>query len=182
MSRYGDEGAFRDLSGFCGNYRRLSPILCHGRVSCVDVKSDSFGVRFVEPCDLWQSSIRRALSTTRRNDWGTIRFHLPIDASVDVTDARSQDAHRRACGGELIMSPCPPNMVNSESYLTRSRSRVGLDQPRLLFAGRMLQAARELSNLREFATVQEYLHPNRQHHAVIGIKQPVVLHLAAGER
>jgi len=53
------------------------------------VKADSFGVRFVEPCDLWQSSIRRALSTLRRNDWGSIRFHVPIDASVDVTDARN---------------------------------------------------------------------------------------------
>jgi len=33
--------------------------------------------------------IRRALSTPRRNDRGSIRFHLPIDASVDVTEARS---------------------------------------------------------------------------------------------
>src|SRR5271157_1929401 len=27
--------------------------------------------------------------TPRRNDWGSIRFHVPIDASVDVTDARN---------------------------------------------------------------------------------------------
>lgn len=38
---------------------------------------------------LWHSLIRRALSSPRRNDRGSIRFHLPIDASVDVTDARS---------------------------------------------------------------------------------------------
>src|SRR5271157_1043856 len=39
---------------------------------------------------LWQSSIRRALSTARRNHWGSIRLHVPIDASVDVTDAGSR--------------------------------------------------------------------------------------------
>src|SRR5271157_3637078 len=27
--------------------------------------------------------------TPRRNDWGSIRFHVPIDASVDVTEARN---------------------------------------------------------------------------------------------
>jgi len=46
---------------------------------------------------LWQSSICRALSTPRRNDRGSIRFHVPIDASVDVTDARCHPlnlAHR----------------------------------------------------------------------------------------
>ncbi len=37
---------------------------------------------------LWHSSIRHALSTLRRNARGSFRFHLPIDASVDVTDAR----------------------------------------------------------------------------------------------
>jgi len=38
---------------------------------------------------LWQSSIRRALSTPRRNDRGSNRFHVPIDASVDQTEARN---------------------------------------------------------------------------------------------
>ena len=38
---------------------------------------------------LWQSSIRRALSTPHRNDRGSIRFHVPIDASVDVTEVRN---------------------------------------------------------------------------------------------
>jgi len=83
------QSVFRLLSGIHRISHGLSPILCHGRVLYVDVKADSFGVRFVEPCDLWQSSIRRALSTPRRNDWGSIRFHVPIDASVDVTDARN---------------------------------------------------------------------------------------------
>jgi hypothetical protein len=27
---------FRELSGFCGNYHGLAPILCHGRGLCVD--------------------------------------------------------------------------------------------------------------------------------------------------
>jgi hypothetical protein len=40
---------------------------------------------------LRQSSIRRVLSIPRRNARGSIRFHLPIDASVDVTDARNSN-------------------------------------------------------------------------------------------
>ncbi len=44
---------------------------------------------------LWQSSIRRALSTPRRNDRGSIRLHVPIDASVDVTDAHNAPSDNR---------------------------------------------------------------------------------------
>jgi len=56
---------------------------------------------------LWQSSIRRALSTPRRNDRGSIRFHVPIDASVDVTDARKNSAEQAmtadpACVDRLV--------------------------------------------------------------------------------
>jgi hypothetical protein len=36
----------------------------------------------------------RLLRTPRRNDRGSIRCHLPIDASVDVTEAREHDAVR----------------------------------------------------------------------------------------
>jgi hypothetical protein len=36
----------------------------------------------------WQFSIHRALSAARPNDRGSIRFRVPLDASVDVTDAR----------------------------------------------------------------------------------------------
>jgi hypothetical protein len=97
-----DALGFRLLSGIRRISHGLSPILCHGRVLYVDVKADSFGVRFVEPCDLWQSSIRRALSTPRRNDWGSIRFHVPIDASVDVTDARCA----KSLKAEELTGPC----------------------------------------------------------------------------
>ena len=39
----------------------------------------------------------------------------PYDASIDQTDARSQNANRLASVGNLIMSPCPTKEVNSES-------------------------------------------------------------------
>jgi predicted DNA-binding transcriptional regulator YafY len=46
--------------------------------------------RAVDHFSVLGSSIRRALSTPRRNDRGSIRFHVPIDASVDHTEAGKQ--------------------------------------------------------------------------------------------
>jgi hypothetical protein len=55
---------------------------------------------------LWQSSIRGALSAPRRNDRGSIRYRVPIDASVDVTEARNARFSR------LIKERHPPVDAN----------------------------------------------------------------------
>jgi len=43
---------------------------------------------------LWHPSIRRALSTPRRNHRGSIRFYVLIDAAVDVTYALNEHPPR----------------------------------------------------------------------------------------
>ena len=46
---------------------------------------------------LWQFSLHRALSAARPNDRGSIRFRVPLDASVDVTDAHCAKSQSIVC-------------------------------------------------------------------------------------
>ena len=63
-----------------------------GRASGRSRRTDSLWDRL-----LWQFSIRRASSTPGRSHRGSIRFHVPIDASVDLIDAGC----RMACGSAV---------------------------------------------------------------------------------
>ena len=65
---------------------------------------------------LWHSLIRRALSSPRRNVRGSIRFHLPIDASVDVTDARWEYGRSTPRGCELCRASPTRSTTTAARY------------------------------------------------------------------
>ena len=73
---------------------------------------------------LVQSSIRRPLSTPRRNDRGSIKFHVPIDASVDGTDAGNNRTNRVYYARPCVATNLPGPLRTGASSAVSNRGMV----------------------------------------------------------